>query len=524
MSDLKDKQKKLLAKKTQEIKQMELKPSLSSNLARSAIGQGLLFGFGDELEAGVRAAFDKSKTYDDFVNDIRTNLDQFRKDSPGLSYGSEIVGSIPTALTGAGLLAKAGIKGAGKVAAIEGGVYGAGTGEGVKERIIQAPLGAAISGPAAIVGSKVLPKITEKAKKLQDQGVRLTLGQQIGGEGGTLLGNLLENVEKMATSIPAVGQSVAKRRVESIMDFNIVALKEAVEPIGLKIPKNLSPREAFEFVDDAVSKSYDDVLGKLSINNTKNLEEKILRSLVNSDLDETTQNVLLNQMEKKIFSKTKDGKLDGKTIKNLETELGRLERSYLPKGGFEGEVGIEYGNIKKVLLNELADQNNGAVELQKINKAYGNLIPIKEAVSSAIAKEGVFTPAQLLRGIRKTDKSKYKRKSSRGQKPLQSTTDLANEVIGNAFPDSGTASRIITGNIVTDATEAIPFIAPGLLSSLMYSSVGRPITNAVIRTPELITRTASPVASSYISPEILQDISESNKVNQQIKDLLNTMK
>jgi len=213
MSDFKDKQKKLLAKKNQEVKQMELKPSLSSNLARSAIGQGLLFGFGDELEAGIRAAFDKSRTYDDFVNDIRTNLDQFRNDSPGLAYGSEIIGSIPAALTGAGALAKVGVKGVGKVAAIEGAAYGAGTGEGTKERLVQAPIGAAISGPTAMIGSKVLPKLTDKAKKLQDKGVRLTLGQQIGGEGGTLFGNLLENVETMSTSIPAVGQAVAKRRV-----------------------------------------------------------------------------------------------------------------------------------------------------------------------------------------------------------------------------------------------------------------------------------------------------------------------
>jgi len=494
--------------------------NIGTNIARTSLGQGLLFGFGDELEAGVRAAFDKSRTYDDFVNDIRTNLDQFREESPGLAYGSEIIGSIPAALTGAGALAKAGIKGAGKVAAIEGGVYGAGTGEGTTERLIQAPVGAAISGPAAMIGSKVLPKITDKAKKLQDRGVRLTLGQQIGGEGGTIFGNLLENVEKMATSIPAVGQSVAKRRVESIMDFNRVALNEAVEPIGLNIPKNLSAREAFEFVDDAVSKFYDDVIGKLSINNTKNLEEKILRSLVNSDLDETTQNVLLKQMEKKIFSKIKNGKLDGKTIKNLETELGRLERSYLPKGGFEGEIGIEYGKIKKVLLNELAEQNNGAVDLQKINKAYSNLIPIKEAISTAIAREGVFTPAQLLRGIKKTDKSKYKRKSSRGGQPLQSTSELANEVIGNAFPDSGTASRIITGNIVTDATEAIPFIAPGLLSSLMYSNVGRPVTNAVIRTPEFLTRTTSPAVSSMFSPEVTKKIEEQSRL-EYLNNLLN---
>ena len=520
MSDLLELQKQLLQKKPNEEPEMELKASLSSNLARSALGQGLLFGFGDELEALVRSSFDNSRTYDEFLTDIRGNLERFKETNPGLAIGSEIVGSIPTALTGAGLLAKAGIKGAGKIGAIEGATYGAGTGDTAEERLIQAPLGAAISGPASAIGSKVLPKITDKAKQLQDKGIRLTLGQQIGGEQGTIFGNLLENVEKMSTSIPAVGQAVAKRRVESIIDFNRVALDEAISPIGIKIPKDLSPREAFDFVDDAVSKSYDNVLGNLSINNTKKLEDKILQTLINSDLDETTQNVLLKQMEKRIFSKIKNNKLDGKEIKNIETELGRLERSYLPKGGFEGEVGIEYGNIKKVLLNELADQNDGALDLQKVNKAYSNLIPIKEAMASAIAKEGIYTPAQLLRGIRKTDKSKYKTKSSKGDRPLQSTADLANEIIGNAFPDSGTASRIITGNIVTDATEAIPFVAPGLLSSIMYSGAGRPVTNAVIRTPEFLTRTTSPAVSSMISPQILQNLEEQENLKK-LQELLN---
>jgi len=501
-SNFKNLQNQLLNKKDKVEKDMQMKPSLSSNLARSAIGQGLLFGFGDELEAGVRAAFDKSRTYDDFVNDIRTNLQQFREDSPGLAYGSEIVGSIPAALTGAGALAKVGIKGVGKVAALEGATYGAGASDGdATERVYGAGAGAAISGPVAKLGSRVLPKITEKAKKIQDKGIRLTLGQQVGGEGGTIFGSLLENVEKMSTSIPAVGAPVAQRRIQAIVDFNRVALNEAVEPINLKIPKDLSPREAFEFVDDQISKSYDEILGKLSISDANALENKILKTIVDSDLDETTQNVLLKQMQKKIFSKIKNGKLDGKTIKNLETELGRLERSYKPKGGFEGEVGIEYGKIKTVLLNELADQNNGAVELQKINRAYGNLIPIKEAMASAIAKEGVFTPAQLLRGIRKTDKSKYKTQSSKGNRPLQDTADLASEIVGNAFPDSGTASRLITGDIVTDFTQAAPYILPGLLSGAMYSSVGRPITNTIIRTPEFITRTTSPAVSSMVTPE-----------------------
>lgn len=498
MSSIKDLQKQLSVQSEQEQVVQREQPSLGTNLARTGLGQGLLFGFGDELEASVRAAFDKSKSYDDFITEIRTDIDKFRETNPGLAYGSEIAGAIPGALTGTGLLARAGIKGVGKAAAIEGGVYGAGAADGdVIDRTVGAGTGAAISGPVAKVASKVLPKITPKAKELQDKGVRLTLGQQIGGEGGTIFGNLLENVEKMSTSIPAVGQAVAKRRVEAIVDFNRLALDEAIQPLNISVPKGLSGREAFDFVDDEISKAYTKVLDDLTITSPSAIEEAILKTVVNSDLDEPAQNALLKQMQKKIFDKFKtDSKIDGQFIKNIETELGRLERSYRPKGGFEGELGIEYGKIKNAFLDEVANQNNGAIALKNVNKAYANLIPIKEAMASAIAREGVFTPAQLLRGIRKTDKSKFKTRSSKGNLPLQKTAELANEVVGNAFPDSGTASRIITGNIVTDATEAIPFIAPGLLSSAMYSPVGRPLTNAIIRAPEFLTRTTVPAVSS----------------------------
>ena len=64
-------------------------------LGRS-IGQGVTFGFGDEIEAGIRAL--GAGTYDEEVAKIRADLEKFRKTNPVSAYGSEIAASLPTGL------------------------------------------------------------------------------------------------------------------------------------------------------------------------------------------------------------------------------------------------------------------------------------------------------------------------------------------------------------------------------------------------------------------------------------------
>ena len=56
--------------------------SYLGNLGRSAIGQGLLLGFGDELEAGFKASMsrftDDPKTYKEIRDGVRAQIKQSR--------------------------------------------------------------------------------------------------------------------------------------------------------------------------------------------------------------------------------------------------------------------------------------------------------------------------------------------------------------------------------------------------------------------------------------------------------------
>ena len=101
-------------------------------------GQGLTFGFGDEIEAGLKTGFGLLGDYGKTVGDIRQDIDDFRVSDPALAYGSEIGGAIVPALFtgGAGAVATAGRMGVGalakqgaKTGAKFGGAYGVGTAE-----------------------------------------------------------------------------------------------------------------------------------------------------------------------------------------------------------------------------------------------------------------------------------------------------------------------------------------------------------------------------------------------------------
>ena len=142
--------------------------SYAGNLLRAA-GQGLTFGFGDELEAMARAAA-SDRTYQQEVKDIREDIEQFRETNPVAAYGTEIAGAIPTGVgLGIGLLRAGigtGIRGAAKLGAIEGGIYGAGEGEGVEGTIKSAAIGTGIGAVGGAVGEKVVEAATPAAKRI----------------------------------------------------------------------------------------------------------------------------------------------------------------------------------------------------------------------------------------------------------------------------------------------------------------------------------------------------------------------
>lgn len=140
---------------------------------RAAVEQGLGMGFGEEIEAGLRAPFSE-EDYKTIRDRLRAQQAQFGKDYPVTQTGLEILGGLATPAGVMGSTFKAG-KGAlemAKAGAKAGIATGAVTGAGVAPEISDVPLsslgygaaGAAVGGvaPAAInLGGKAIRSIID---------------------------------------------------------------------------------------------------------------------------------------------------------------------------------------------------------------------------------------------------------------------------------------------------------------------------------------------------------------------------
>ena len=129
--------------------------------------QGLTFGFGDEAVAAIRPYLHEGETYDSALKDQRDALAQARQDRPGYAYGGEVAGAIAapgsvasTATSALGRVGMGALSGA-----LQGGVYGFGTGEGgFVDRAKNAAAGGTIGG---LVGG-ALPALGALVQKAAD--------------------------------------------------------------------------------------------------------------------------------------------------------------------------------------------------------------------------------------------------------------------------------------------------------------------------------------------------------------------
>lgn len=69
---------------------------------RSAVGQGVMFGFGDELEAGVRTAVNGFDNYEEVRDSLRRDQQSWANDNPMFSFATELGGGLAAGIFGAG--------------------------------------------------------------------------------------------------------------------------------------------------------------------------------------------------------------------------------------------------------------------------------------------------------------------------------------------------------------------------------------------------------------------------------------
>jgi len=520
-------------------------------LAESAF-QGATFGFGDEIEAAIRKVVSPEKTYAENLKDARASLEQFRQQNPGSALTSEIAGAIvPTIVAtlvpgGQAALAATGARITQGVRALGGGrrtqqaaqaaaasgaqsaLYGAGAAEGTPaERLDDAATAGAIGTVAGPIVDRVartaLPAITDTAKKAIRQGVPLTPGQAVGES--NVAGAALRRLEESAgRTVYGIGDAIEAALRRSQVGFNRAAVLEALEPLGQgrRLKARFGNLDGVKLIDKAhqtLQTEYGRLLPKLKIEDATDLSANIAAIL--KDVDEDIAKDISRRTKKIITKNIVAGGLDGQNIKKaqrfLREDINRL-RTVNPTEETLRKAD-ELDAIRGALMDAVRSNNpQDAAKLAKLDQAYGNFVVIENA-SARTVKNELFTPTDVMTAARAGPRSQ-RRRFARGQARMQRFGREMEDLIGSRVPDSGTASRLGSANLMTGGGLGTsiydPSLAPYAAGLLGANLVGGPMAYSRPIVPALRTVVGAGPSAARASVPVLAG----TDLNQRLADAL----
>ena len=359
------------------------------------------------------------------------------------------------------------------------------------EKLKQVVTGAVLGPAFDKVAGLVAPQIQSGAKKLMDMGVKVTPGQAFGGA--------LKHVEQKVESLPLVGDLIRGGRGRGVEDFNRVVIDDSLSSLGIALPANVqSGRRAIEYAGQRISKSYNDVVEKL----TSSVDEKFVNEI--SELAELSKNMVDSRakqfsdiLQNKLFRKVSpNGTITGESAKEIESELGTLARKFgnSPDADQQlmGDAIMQAQGIVKQLIRR--SNPEAAAPLDAANAAYAKFLRVERAAGGLGAKQGetpgVFSPAQFRSSVRATDPSRNKRQFARGNALSQKLAETGEEVLGNVVPDFGTAGRGMMGAMLLGGGSGY-FIDPAiaaasLAGSSIYTRPGISLVNRLLSRPSAV--------------------------------------
>lgn len=413
-----------------------------------------------------------------------------RLDWPLMQTGTGITGNVignvaaalPTmAIPGAGTALGSAAVGAGL-----GALQPTATGESA---LVNAALGGAFGAGGALIPRGMARIVNPKATQTIKQSVgQLTPGQALGG--------VFKATEEKMTSLPLAGNLVRKAQRQSIESFDKGVLNKVLAPIGEKA--TAIGHEGIAEAGEKISKAYATLLPKLNIQADNVFQQQLagVKALASALPDDKIAQLDRILSQKVLGKFTQYGKMSGDTMKQVDSELGRLIRGYKGSANFdERQLGDALRETQSALRSMVQRANpEQAANLGKINDAYAQFLRVERAASGLGAKEGVFTPAQLLNAVKATDSSLRKRAFSRGEAMLQDVAQQGEKTIGGMYPDSGTAGRALAALGAGGAYMYNPALALG--EGAVAATYGIPaIRNALVaaigKRPEIAPEVAN---------------------------------
>jgi hypothetical protein len=485
-----------------------------------AASSGLSFGLSDELERalveaqtrgenlnrrilGQEIPFTASQYGSAYEDLARNRANQFAQERPLQNFALQMAGgAFAPGMTAAGNYVTQGMTGgirAGRAAGVGAGIGGAtgfGTAEGdLADRLENTAIGAGVGALTGAAGQRVVDRFARgavgadmtAARQLSREGVQLTPGQML--QNTPLIGGIIRGTEDRMAGMPLVGDVIQGARTRGLETANMAAVNRALVPIGESVPPKIAPGyDAVEYAQGRLGQAYADVLSRVNVTVDDQLRTRIAEVLSDApaSMGEDRARQLAEILSSRVMRNVDEsGAIAGDEFKRIETVLGQQQRELTRSvDGDQRALGQALGEIRGEFRDALARQNPiEAPRLQQINTGYANLVRVEDATGAAgsMAREGVFTPAQLAAAVRRNTGSRSQRGAGTGL--MRDLATNMGEVLPSTVPDTGTAGRGLLGALLGGAVALKPEIAIPVVigASAPYTKIGQSLINTIYR-------------------------------------------
>lgn len=416
-------------------------------------------------------------------------------------FGGNVLGSAPLAAfaPAGGAAGLASAAGRGAVGGALGGLFApvtSGNSEDfwrtTAQQAATGALGGAVLGPVFNqLGRVISPNVSQDVQALRSAGVNPTPGQILGGGWA--------RTEEKLGSVPILGDFIKGAQGRAVREFNEAAYNQALAPIGKKFSGEVG-QEGIDKISRLIGDAYDDVLPKMRLHADPQFQQEVVNlSQLAGGLPKAQQDQFMNIVRSQIGAKMSPaGYMDGKTLKGVQSELGRIAKGYLGDSSFDQRMlGQAVQELRDTVDRTLMRTNPPelAQQLQNANQAWANFVRLRAAAATqgAANNEGVFTAAQLSNAVRSADKSVGKGDFAKGRALMQDLAGAGQRVLGSKYPDSGTAGRgsLLAALASVPATAYAPTATLAALGgigvgSLPYARLGqRLIASALTSRPQV---------------------------------------
>lgn len=349
------------------------------------------------------------------------------------------------------------------LAALPGGALTQGAAGGALLSDAETPMGVAGDALLGAAGGKVgelalrgvagtvAPQLSQNLRTLINEGVSVTPGQ-MGRASGSRMGNFVAATEDKLMSVPVTGDIIKNSRRTGFDQFGRATVNRALEPIGMALPRDVSGRRAVQYAGDRLGDAYDAVLPRL----TATGDTQFVNDL--AAIHQEAANMLPARQEQ--FNNilgglgrfwTQGANLDGRALKEIETRIGeRVRRAALSTDADQRELGDRLGDVLASVRDLAARQNPDEAEtLSAINRGWKSLTQVERAAGNS---SGDITAAGYSQAVKQSSDTARRRGYARGEALNQDLSDAASEILPSGVPDSGTAGRLLSADMLNPLT------------------------------------------------------------------------